>query len=227
LRGSVLGDRGNLNLEERDCFGKLRLAMTFITNQMIIWRRKLYRTGMGTLFAFIAYFGGTARVLFVLGLFLALLILFEYERRIYPGLYGWITGHSRGILKNYTGFFLPETYFVLSVFLVFYFLPAAIGLTALLFLTYGDALSTIIGVKFGRWIIFRQKSFEGFLAFLSGAFVIAFLVSILPRYHLPCAVGFSGALIAGLTELFSVPPDDNFSVTIFSGLAMFLISCFV
>ena len=194
---------------------------------MIIWRRKLYRVGIGTLFAFIAYFGGTVWVLSVLGFFLALLILWEYERRIHQGLYGWIAGRSRGIFKDYTGLFLPDTYFVLSVFLVFCSLPLPISLAALLFLTYGDALSTIIGVKFGRCRIFRQKSLEGFLAFLSGAFVIAFLVSILPRHQLAFAIGFSGAIIAGLTELFSVPPDDNFSVTIFSGLAMFLVSRFV
>ena len=194
---------------------------------MIIWRRKLYRMGMGTLFAFIVYFGGITWVLSVLGFFLALLILWEYKRRTHPGLYGWIAGHSRGILKDYTGFFLPETYFVLSVLLVFCFLPLSIGLATLLFLTYGDALSAIIGVNFGRHRIFRQKSLEGFLAFLSGAFVIAFLVSILPRYQLPFVIGFSGAVIAGLTEFFSVPPDDNFSVTIFSGLAMFLVSHFV
>ena len=194
---------------------------------MIIWRRKLYRVGMGTLFALIAYFGGTTWVLSALGFCLALLILLEYERRIHPGLYGWIADRSRGIFKDYTGFFLPDTYFVLSAFLVFYFLPLPIGLAALLFLTYGDALSTIIGVNFGRCRIFRQKSLEGFLAFLSSAFVIAFLVSILPRYQLPFVIGFSGAVIAGLTELFSVPPDDNFSVTIFSGLAMFLLSRFV
>ena len=92
---------------------------------MIIWRRKLYRVGMGTLFAFIAYFGGRIWELVALGFFLAFLFLFEYERRIHPGLYGWIVGHSREIFKDYTGFFLPDTYFVLSVFLVFYFLLLA------------------------------------------------------------------------------------------------------
>ena len=182
---------------------------------------------MGTLFALIAYFGGRIWELVALGFFLALLFLFEYERRIHPGLYGWIVGHSRGIFKDNTGLLLPDTYFVFSAFLVFCFLPLPIGLAALLFLTYGDALSTIIGVNFGRCKIFRQKSFEGFLAFLSGAFVIAFLVSILPKHQLPFVIGFSGAVIAGFTELFSVPPDDNFNVTIFSGLAMFLVSRFI
>ena len=182
--------------------------------------------GMGTLFAFIAYFGGNAWVLSVLGFFLALLLLLEYERKVHPGLYGWISVRSHGIFKEYTGFLLTDTYFVLSAFLVFALFPLSVGLAALLFSTYGDALSTIVGVKFGRHRIFRQKSFEGFLSFLAGAFVIAFLVSVLPRHQLPFALGLSGALIAGLTELLSVPPDDNFSVTVFSGLAMFLASWF-
>jgi len=194
---------------------------------MIVWKRKLYRLGMGTLFAFIAYSGGTARVLSVLGFFLALLILLEYERRMHPGLYRWIAARSRGIFKEYTGFLLTDTYFVLSAFLVFAFFPLPVGLAALLFSTYGDALSTIIGVKFGYHRVFRQKSLEGFLSFLAGAFVVAFLVSVLPRHQLPFAVGLSGALAAGLSELFSVPPDDNFSVTVLSGLAMFLTSYFV
>ncbi|MFH2067905.1 MAG: hypothetical protein ABII89_00355 [Candidatus Omnitrophota bacterium] len=194
---------------------------------MIIWKRKLYRMGMGTLFAFIAYFGGITWVLSVLGFCLALLILLEYERRMHPGLYRWIAGRSRGIFKNYAGFLLTDTYFVLSVFLVFCFFPLPIGLAALLFLTYGDAFSTVIGVKFGRHRIFRRKSLEGFLSFLSSASVIALLVSILPRHQLPFAIGLSGALIAGLTELFSVPPDDNFSVTLLSGLTMFLASRFI
>ena len=182
---------------------------------------------MGTLFAFIAYFGGTAWVLSVLGFFLALLILLEYEWRMHPGFYGWLTVHGRGIFKDKTGFLLTDTYFALSAFLAFSFFPLPVGLAALLFSTYGDALSAVIGVNFGRHLIFRCKSLEGFLSFLASAFVIAFLVSILPRHQLPFVIGLSGALIAGLTELFSVPPDDNFSVTIFSGLAMFLASRFV
>jgi len=194
---------------------------------MVVWRRKLYRAGVGTMFALIAYLGGNAWVLPVLGFFLALLLLWEYERRIHPGFYGWIVDHGHGIFKDNAGFLLPDTYFVLSVFLAFCFFPLPIALAALLFLTYGDAFSTVIGMKFGNRRIFRHKSLEGFLAFLSSAFIIAFFVSILPRHELLFVVGSSGAVIAGLTELFSVPPDDNFSVTILSGLAMFLTSYFV
>lgn len=194
---------------------------------MIVKRRKLFRVGMGMFFALVLYFGGITWELSVLGFFLASLILLEYERRIHPGFYGWFVAHSHGIFKEHTGVFLSDTYFVLSVFLVFCLFPPAISLAALLFLTYGDTLSTIVGMNFGRCKIFRQKSLEGFLAFLSSAFVIAFLVSILPRYQLPFVIGFSGALIAGITELFSVPPDDNFSVTILSGLAMLLTSLFI
>ena len=113
------------------------------------------------------------------------------------------------------------------LFSQFSIMPIGIALAALLFSTYGDAFSTIVGVKFGRRRIFRRKSLEGFLAFLSSAFVIAFLVSVLPGHQLPLAIGLTGASVAALTELFSVPPDDNFSVTVLSGLAMFLTGYFV
>jgi len=178
---------------------------------------------MGLFFALTAYFGGTMWVLGILSFFLALLLLLEYERHLHPGLYGWLAARSFGIFKESPGFLLPDTYFVLSAFLTFAVFPHNIALASLLFLTFGDAVSTVIGVNFGRHKVYRGKSLEGTAAFFISAVVLALIISHLPRHRLPFGVGITGAAVASLVELFSIPPDDNFSVTILSGLSMFLV----
>ncbi len=194
---------------------------------MIIKRRKIYRMGMGFFFILVAYLGGNLWAIGVLGFFLALLLLLEYQRHLHPGFYGWLAAHSFGIFKEHPGLLLPDTYFVLSAFLVFTIFPPNIALASLLFLTFGDALSTLVGVNWGRHIVYRKKSLEGTTAFFLSTLLFALVISRMPRYPLSLPVGITGGLVASLTELFSVPPDDNFSVTILSGISMWIVANFL
>lgn len=195
---------------------------------MNLAKRKLYRILFGVFFTLLAYFGGWGWPIAGLGFCLALLVGFEYERRLHPGLYGWIATRSGGILKEQPGFFLSDTYFVLAIFFLFVLLPDLnIPLAALLFLTFGDAASTLAGSRFGRVRIYRRKTLEGFLACLAVTTLLAWLLAGLPRHSLDFGIGFAGAVTASLAELFDLPPDDNFSVPVLSALVMLVLGFFV
>lgn len=80
---------------------------------------------------------------------------------------------------------------------------------SLLYLTFGDSIAAIVGVKFGRIKLgSRGKSLEGSLAF----FIFAFLCSLFfIRVEYAFIVAFLGAAI----EFLPLPIDDNFILPVF------------
>jgi dolichol kinase len=104
-------------------------------------------------------------------------------------------------------------YFVLGSLTVVWFFPdhcAGIVTVAVL----SDALASLLG-RFGR-VKIKGKTLEGFLAYLLSGYAI------LTFFNVPYA--FPIALIGALTELFSIPPDDNFSCQVTMGLTVYLLS---
>ncbi|OQX51655.1 MAG: hypothetical protein B5M53_10745 [Candidatus Cloacimonas sp. 4484_209] len=72
-----------------------------------------------------------------------------------------------------------------------------------------------MGTKFGRLVLFREKTLEGSLS----CFLICILVSLFIR-DLPPVVTIAGAVGASLVELFPFGVDDNLMLPLISGLLM-------
>ncbi|MFH1894110.1 MAG: diacylglycerol/polyprenol kinase family protein [Candidatus Zixiibacteriota bacterium] len=148
----------------------------------------------------------------------ALFILFDTAR-----LRGWSLWHfvSRiwGPLIRpqedcrYTG----ASYIMFSTVLTVVMFPKPVAICALSFIIIGDTAGALIGRKWGRHR-FRNKSYEGSLAF--------FVFSLIPALYLPELPFWLisvGAVVATVTEALSSEIDDNLSVPLVSGLAMHLL----
>ncbi len=106
-----------------------------------------------------------------------------------------------------------STFLLLAFFIVIYFFSRPVAVTAMLFLSLGDAAAELGGKNFGRMKIF-ERSLEGSLSFFLVAFTVAF--ALLGDFR----VAVFGALAGALVELFSFDLDDNLTVPIGSALAI-------
>jgi dolichol kinase len=72
--------------------------------------------------------------------------------------------------------------------------------------------SKIIGIKFGKHRLLRDRTLEGSLGFLAGSFMAGWVIqTLLP---VPLYATLAGPVFATAVELFSMDLDDNFSVGI-------------
>ena len=110
------------------------------------------------------------------------------------------------------------TYMWLSAtFLVFVF-DKDIAVLALLFLSVGDPVAALIGVRDHRARLFG-KSLVGSAAFASAASVAGVLVASHPDVMLVWWI-LPGAIVAALAELLPLKVDDNVTVPIAAAIAM-------
>ncbi len=113
------------------------------------------------------------------------------------------------------------TTFLLGVLLTFILFKESIAIASLSFLVFGDMMAKIVGINYGKTVIFNTeagKTLEGFVGFLSisvGSAYFLWLLNMLPLW-----VGITGAIIASVVEVFPFPVDDNVSVPVISGAIM-------
>lgn len=133
-------------------------------------------------------------------------IRLEYKLQI-PKVIDILRRHEK---ENVAGaiFFIAATIICFSAF------DYQIALVALLMTVFGDLASALIGIKFGRHRVFKQKTFEGFIA--------GFMVNALVGYlFLPnnLFLAITMAFIASIVELFTGKLDDNLTVPLAAGFA--------
>jgi dolichol kinase len=106
-----------------------------------------------------------------------------------------------------------EIYYMVGCIIVLLAFDLRIAAAAILMVNFGDALSAIVGVLFGKIKLTKTKTLEGFLAGL----LINLIITILILENLIIAIPM--ALVGALSELFSNKINDNLSIPIFSGIA--------
>ncbi len=104
-------------------------------------------------------------------------------------------------------YFLSATIISLAVF------NTGIALAALLMTTFGDMVAALIGKKYGMTLIYRNKTWAGFLAELGTNLIVGFLV--LEKIYVILVM----ALVATIVETLVDELDDNLLIPLFSGFA--------
>lgn len=105
-------------------------------------------------------------------------------------------------------------FFVAATIISFGTFDYDIALLALLLTVFGDLVSALVGIKFGRHILVGKKTWEGFLAGLVMNIIVGFLViPSLPVVFIPMA------LVASLVEVLTNKLDDNITVPLFAGFS--------
>lgn len=106
-----------------------------------------------------------------------------------------------------------------TVFALFGGTPAII-IASILALSLGDAVSPLVGMRFG-WkpftVMGTQRSVDGTLA----GFFMALAIGLLTGFPLPVALG--AAAVFSLVDTFPVKPDDNLWIPIAFGSALYLL----
>ncbi len=180
---------------------------------------------MGSLFPIIYYFSPT-RLLplcFVL-YFSGIMTVLEILRKVAPGSYGVMVEHSKGILKEKAGFLLGSTNFLIAILFCIIFFSKSVAIASLVFLTFGDAMATIIGTKYGKIRIFKGKSLIGTGSFFLTCVLLGIGMKFLPGIQLGFLVILIGAFVAALVELLPIPLDDNLTVAPLTCIVMEILS---
>ncbi len=186
---------------------------------MILWKRKLYRITMGGLapFTYLLTSDPLAPAL-ISAFFLFWLLLMEFERYLHPGFWTWLLKHSPGIFKTRPGVLTGETNFMVASFLSILYFPYPVAVSSLLFLTFGDAASAMVGSRYGRLKIFPGKSAEGMLGEIIVNAAAALILS--SYFSISSEILLIGVLLGSILEVLPLKIDDNLTVGIIPGIVM-------
>ncbi|HOK80914.1 MAG TPA: hypothetical protein PK303_04445 [bacterium] len=186
---------------------------------MILWKRKLYRIVLGGLVPFVYLLTKDPLVPgLIASFFLFWLLLMEFERYLHPGFYNWLLKHSPGVFKTKPGVLTGDTNFMIATFVSILYFPFPVAVANLLFLTFGDAASAVVGSRYGKLQIFPGKTAEGMLGGIITNSIIGFLLSL--HFAIPFEVLFAGVLIGCIFEVLPIKIDDNLTVGIIPGILM-------
>jgi len=146
-----------------------------------------------------------------LTLMLIILLELEYIRLEYklelPKAIDILRRHERDNLSG-------SIFFIAGTIIAFAAYDFPIALLALLMTVFGDLMSALVGMKFGRYHVYKKKTLEGFLAGLVTNLFIGSLF--MPEY---IGVFASMAIVASVVELFTGKLDDNLTVPLSAGFA--------
>lgn len=107
---------------------------------------------------------------------------------------------------------------MLSQVVIVAIFPKPIAIAALLTLSIGDSAAALVGKAVGKNKLFREKTFEGGLAFFVGSSIVASLVPGIPVYAAVVA-----SLVAAIVEVYVSFLDDNLLIPLASGSTLFLL----
>ena len=120
--------------------------------------------------------------------FFSLLIRAKEENRVYGVVY-----------------FLSASIISLAVF------DKKIALAALLMTTFGDMIAAVVGKRYGTTLIYRNKTWAGFLGELAINLIVGFLI--LDSIYIILGMAF----VATIVETMVDELDDNLMIPLFSG----------
>ena len=106
-------------------------------------------------------------------------------------------------------YFLSSTIISLAVF------KPEIALAALLMTTFGDMVAALVGKKYGATLIYRNKTWAGFLGELVTNLIVGFIILVNMPGYIYIVLGM--AFVATIVETLVDELDDNLLIPLFSG----------
>ena len=114
---------------------------------------------------------------------------------------------------NLTG----STWVFVGALITIILVPQPFSLLALFFLAFGDTLAALVGMKF-PFIKIGNKTLSGSLA----CFIVCIFVALIVNLEINSEIVLIGAFTATIAELISIKINDNISIPVLSGCAMYL-----
>ena len=190
--------------------------------------RKVWHCGMGVFMALV-YGLGTPKVICVFLLTTALIFFFTAEtmRLRFPRLNAFAIRAMGPIMRKSEEHKMSGTpFYVGSVLLSVLIFPKTIAILSMLFLAVGDPLSSLVGITWGDLgpRFSNGKSLIGTAAGMGVCCIITFFYLVFT--HVPpipsLFIALAGGLAGGGAEMIPLDIDDNFSIPVVSGLALWV-----
>ena len=183
-----------------------------------IWRR-LFHLFAGSSIAFAGIFAPEREFLIALALLAAGAVVLDLSRlgigpfnRVYMR---WMAPLLKGEeVSRLTG----ATHMLLAAALVFWLFDREVGVPVMFFLSLGDPAAAVVGRRLPGPRL-AGKSPGGTLAFAATGAAVAVVLVATGAIHYHWAI-WPGAAIAAVVELAGLPPDDNLTIPLIAGAAM-------
>lgn len=160
-------------------------------------------------YTLIASLYGSKPAILVLTALLIILLEIEYIRLEYkfklPQVIDILRRHEKDNIAS-------NIFFIASTIICFAAFDYPIALLALLLTVFGDLMSALVGIRFGKTRIYKKKTLEGFVAGVITNILIGHLV--IPGNWL---LVLPMAIIASVVELWTGKLDDNLTVPLAAG----------
>jgi dolichol kinase len=207
------------------CRNLIRDKFKFSVEEHTYWR--ILSRPFALLFIPIGIYVSRNTLILLIGSLLAVFFLLDLFRIINPKVENFFQRYLSNKLRLYKrkekGTLSSMTYFLAGIFLCFLLFNRNIAFASLGFVTLGDVFGKLVGINFGKTKIFKksEKTLEGSLAFFSAALTVSYFLWSTGLLSLPTVI--VGALVAVIMEAISFQIDDNFTVSVISGIMMMLL----
>ena len=189
--------------------------------------RRMVHLFNGLMIAFIyGYFLTHSVAVHILGTFACIFYIFEQLRINYPeysqsfNSIGQYLFRAEEQLKESS--MIP---YIMGLLLTIISFPKSVAICSILTLGVADPLSAIVGIKYGRLRIVKEKSVEGSLAFFIACFVCIYLPLYFTTTNNPVALAimaFIASIIIAIFEMLPIRLDDNLTIPLFCGLTILI-----
>jgi dolichol kinase len=190
--------------------------------------RKTWHCGMGVFMA-LFYGLGTPKVIcvFILLLALGFFLTAEYARLMFPKWNAFAIRVMGPLMrKSEVNKVSGTPFYVGSVLLSVAIFPKPIAILSILFLAIGDPMSSIFGITWGHLgpRFSNGKSLIGTAAGMGVCCLITFLYLLIIGVPAVSSVfiALAGGIAGGGAEMLPLEIDDNFSIPLISGLALWV-----
>jgi diacylglycerol kinase (CTP) len=195
--------------------------------------RKAWHCSMGLFMAFV-YLIGTPKVICVLLLLgaLAFVLTAEHARLRFPKVNEWAIKAMGPIMrKNEVNKVSGTPFYIGSVLLAVMIFPKSVAILSILFLAIGDPISSVFGITYGDLgpRFSNGKSLIGTAAGMGVCCLITFIYFAATGNSIGASalIALAGGIAGGGAEMIPLEIDDNFSIPLVSGLALWVTSLFL
>jgi dolichol kinase len=209
----------------------LRGEAVLASKKAIQWPRKLGHMFLGLSFLYLFIYSGASKsfVWSFTGVFLLAAFLLEISRHLNSRINDWVIRWFGPVMREAEKTRVNSAiFYILSILFVYFLFPVEVTILTLLFLSVGDPIAGMVGVKWGRHKISDQVSLEGsFACFLACSGLAALAAGVLFDSTLTGFSLLSFSLLSGLTGAVAESSfkklDDNLVMPMLSAPILLLL----
>lgn len=201
-------------------FPKISASLTLRKLKPVNYHRNLFHVGNGVIAVTAAELLPATVCVWAMSIFIALVVALEISRRLVPPINDFLMDRvfHRVARPRERKEVNSASWYTLALTLSYFLMPLRAVEVGVLVLAFADPAASIVGKRWGRTKLYREKSWLGSTAFALTAALVSFgfATLVMPGASLAWRLGLAAvsAVVGTVVELFSEKLDDNFSVLV-------------